>query len=389
LLLFLTIVAVALVPASPAAAPTVGHGPPGVRFYTPPRSLPAGRHGALIRARRLTGSAVLAAASINELLLYRSIGVDGRPTAMSGTVAIPKGTPRRAGWPVISWGHATVGLADRCAPTRSDVLGGYERPLLSRWLRAGFAVVRTDYEGLGTPGVHPDLVGISEAHAMLDMVRAAHAFAPALNLRAVALAGHSVGGHAALWSAAKAPAYTPELRIRATVAFAPSSHLGEQAAALHALTTPSGDLGAVAAVIVRGAQAADAGLHVARLLSPRGRALAPAVLDDCLPQLAAGPFNGVAPADLFKPDANLSRLVAFLSANDPERLSFHTRVRIEQGTADPIVFPALTDQLAHGFASRGLPVAYKRYAGVDHFGLVHAAADDVTAYLEHRLGRAD
>src|SRR3954453_15606921 len=88
LLLFLTIAAAALVPASPAPASTVGRGPPGVRFYTPPRSLPPGRHGALIRARRLTGPAVLAGASVNELLLYRSIGVDGRPTAVSGTVAI-------------------------------------------------------------------------------------------------------------------------------------------------------------------------------------------------------------------------------------------------------------------------------------------------------------
>ncbi len=376
---------VTLVPVSAAAST----GPPGLRFYTPPRSLPAGQHGALIRARRLTGPAVLAGAAVNELLLYRSIGVDGRPTAVSGTVAIPQGTPPRGGWPVISWGHATVGLADRCAPTRSDVLGGYDRPLLRSWLRAGFAVVRTDYEGLGTPGVHPDLVGIPEAHAMLDMVRAAHAFAPALNLRKVALAGHSVGGHAALWSTAKAPAYTPELRIRATVAFAPSSHLGEQAAALRTLTTPSGDLSAVAAVIVRGAQAADPGLHIARLLSARGRALTPAVLDDCLPQLAAGPFNGIAPADLFRPDADLSALIAFLSANDPQTLSFHTPVRIEQGTADPVVFPALTDQLVQGYAGRGLPVTYQRYAGVDHFGLVRAAATDATAYLEHRLDRTE
>ena len=68
LLLFLTIVAMTLAPFS-ASASTVGRGPPGVRFYTPPRSLPAGPHGALIRARRLTGPAVLSGAAVNELLL--------------------------------------------------------------------------------------------------------------------------------------------------------------------------------------------------------------------------------------------------------------------------------------------------------------------------------
>jgi dienelactone hydrolase len=372
-------------PAVSAFAAPSRRGPPGVRFYTPPRTLPAGRHGALIWARPLTGRAVLAGAAVNELLLYRSIGPDGRPVAVSGTVAIPKGRPPRGGWPVISWGHATVGLADRCAPTRSDVLKGYDRPLLRRWLRAGYAVARSDYEGLGTPGVHPDLIGSAEAHAVLDVVRAARAFAPAIDRGAVVLAGHSVGGHAALWATAQAPAYTPDLHIRATVAFAPSSHLAEQAANLHALVTPRGDLGAVAAVIVRGAEAADPALHIARLLTPRGRALYPAVLTGCLPDLAAGPYNGVAPADLFLPDADLSGLVARLAANDPEQLTFHTPVRIEQGTADVVVFPALTDQLVGGYASRGLPVTYKRYPGVDHFGLVRAAAGDASAYLRRRL----
>src|SRR5215475_12662321 len=97
-----------------AALSTVG--PAGTRFYAPPKPLPRGAHGALIWARPLTGKAVLKGAR-NELLLYRSQGVHGA-TAVSGTVAIPKGKPPRGGWPVIAWDHATVGLGDRCAPTR-------------------------------------------------------------------------------------------------------------------------------------------------------------------------------------------------------------------------------------------------------------------------------
>src|SRR5581483_7859371 len=151
------LLAVTLVAASAAGAASaeVRQGPAGTRFYSPPTPLP-----------------------------------------VSGTVAIPKGRAPKGGWPVISWAHATVGLADVCAPTRSDVLGGYERPLLNRWLRAGYAVVRTDYQGLGTPGGNPDLIGTSEAHTVLDIVRAAHAFDRELDLHRVGLAGHSVGGHA-------------------------------------------------------------------------------------------------------------------------------------------------------------------------------------------------
>ena len=57
----------------------------------------------------------------------------------------------------------------------------YAYPLLQRWLKAGYAVVRTDYEGLGTPGVHPYLVGRSEGRSVLDAVRAARALDPRLS----------------------------------------------------------------------------------------------------------------------------------------------------------------------------------------------------------------
>jgi hypothetical protein len=39
-------------------------------------------------------------------------------------------------------------------------------------LAKGYVVVATDYPGLGTPGIHPYLIGISEARAVLDSVRA-------------------------------------------------------------------------------------------------------------------------------------------------------------------------------------------------------------------------
>src|SRR5581483_6838229 len=382
------LLAVTLVAASAAGAASaeVRQGPAGTRFYSPPTPLPAGRHGALIWARKLTGPAVLTSASVNELVLYRSVGFDGTPIAVSGTVAIPKGRAPKGGWPVISWAHATVGLADVCAPTRSDVLGGYERPLLNRWLRAGYAVVRTDYQGLGTPGGNPDLIGTSEAHTVLDIVRAAHAFDRELDLHRVGLAGHSVGGHAALWATALAPGYTPELGIRATVAFAPSSHLAAQATVLRSLTTPDGDLSAVAATIVSATELADPALDVTSLLTPQGAALFPLVQTDCEPALAAGPFASVAPASLFQPNADLSRLIGDLQANDPDGLTFHTPVRIEQGNADTVVLPTLTQALEQEYAAKGLPVSYESYDGVDHFGLVTAAAADATAYLERRLG---
>ena len=46
------------------------------------------------------------------------------------------------------------------------------------------------------------------------------------------IAGHSQGGHAALWATSLAKKYTPELKLRGTLALAPASHIGEQASLL-------------------------------------------------------------------------------------------------------------------------------------------------------------
>ena len=99
---------------------------------------------------------MLKSAKSNTLLLYRSTSVDGKTVAVSGTVAVPKGKAPKGGWPVITWAHGTVGHRRRLrAVARRHAQANYDSPLLNRWLKAGYAVVRTDYEGLGTPGDAP------------------------------------------------------------------------------------------------------------------------------------------------------------------------------------------------------------------------------------------
>src|SRR3954454_16421732 len=147
------------------------------------------------------------------------------------------------------------------------------------------------------------------------MVRAARKLDKTLGKK-IAVAGHSQGGHAALWAAALAKKWTPELSLRGTVAFAPASHLGEQGALLHAVSTPSG-LSGLAAMIVRGADIAKPSLNVSALLSDQAKALYPQIDTKCLGDLdKPDSFGGLAPASLFRSDANLNPLIAQLSAND-------------------------------------------------------------------------
>src|SRR5690349_1303051 len=225
----------ALVLAAPAHA-AVPKGPSGLDFYKPPASVPS-KHGSAIQWRTLTGDAVLKSAASNRLLLYSSTSDDGGKVAVSGTVAVPKGKAPKGGWPVVSWAHGTVGIADACAPSLIGMPGNYDSALLNSWLKAGYAVVRTDYEGLGVPGVtHPYLIGLSEAHSLLDIVRAARKLDPSIG-KSFVLAGHSQGGHAVLWANSQAKKYTPDLKLKGTLALAPASHLGDQASLLTSLTT--------------------------------------------------------------------------------------------------------------------------------------------------------
>ncbi len=86
-------------------------------------------------------------------ILYHSLSATGRDVATSGVVLIPAGTPPQEGWPVIAWAHGTSGVSRLCGPsTMKDVYYGDEG--LMPMVAAGFAVVATDYHGLGTEGPH-------------------------------------------------------------------------------------------------------------------------------------------------------------------------------------------------------------------------------------------
>ena len=392
LALVLSLLLLAALPAAADAA-KVRKGPAGTAFYKPPSKLPGHGHGGLIWARKLTGTAALKGRSGNRLVLYRSTGIAGKPVAESGTVSVPKGKAPKGGWPVITYGHGTTGIADACAPSRDSgsnpahTLINYAYPLLQSWLKAGYAVVRTDYEGLGTPGDHPYLIGRSEGYAMLDMVRAARKLDKRLGRRVI-IAGHSQGGQAALWAASLAGKWTPELKVRGTVALAPVSHLSEQAALLPAFKDPGG-LSGLASIILRGLDIGAPQLGVSGDLGDRAAAFYPLTLTRCLHQLEQpDAYGSVAPADLIRAGVDTGPITAALTKlEDPEDLTIRTNLRVQQGTADATVFKAFTDPLVDSFRKRGTPISYKTYEGVDHDGAVKDArsAKDATSYIRSRL----
>src|SRR5215204_5871948 len=379
---------VALLGGSTAAEAKVSKGPPGLAFYEPPKPLPR-QHGTLIWARKAGGRVPLENARYTKLVLYSSKTPQGKTVAVSGSVAVPRGKPPKGGWPVISWAHGTTGVADVCAPTRdfagtpNPTGGGYISPELNAWLAAGYAVLRTDYQGLGTPGKHPYLVGKAEGRGVIDIVQAARELDGRIGKRYL-IAGHSQGGHAALFAAGEARKYLPKLRLRGTVAFAPASHLLEQASLLALVTSPS-PISALAVLILDGASTQSRQIEVNRVLSDRALALYPLLRTECIGQLLApSEYGGLAPSELQRPGADLSALNPVLAAMNP-RVRSRAPIQIEQGESDTIVLKQYTDQLRDELLAAGNQLIYKTYPGIDHVGVVTAGEADALAFFEQAL----
>ena len=194
-------------------------------FYTPPSSLPAA-NGDVIRSR----SSVFTADPDKRTpvpgtkawqVLYRSTSATGAAIAVSGTVIVPT-TPWVGGSrPLLSWAVGTRGLGDACAPSYSLANGfDYEETFIAAALARGWAVAITDYQGLGTPGVHTYVVGKAEGHAVLDVARAAERLSGTglSSSSPVGVMGYLQGGGAAAFAAQLAPSYAPDLKLKGVAA---------------------------------------------------------------------------------------------------------------------------------------------------------------------------
>ncbi|GGK58859.1 alpha/beta fold hydrolase [Nocardia camponoti] len=370
--------------------------PSGAAFYVPPAPLPDGEHGDPIWAAELAGVAAFAEAATNERVLYRSENVHGEPIVVSGIIALPKHPA--PGNPVVSWAHGTVGAADLAAPSRDTVDGPAHQVnvephgLVNDLLRAGYAVVATDYEGLGTPGNHPYLVGESEARSVLDIVRAARILHPELSGN-VAVLGHSQGGHAAIFAAHHAPKWTPELRLVGVTAYAPGASVADGFRLIPQSPITHEVIGFFPLFLI-GAVAADPSIDLRALLTDRAYEL---YQRDIPTRSRFGlseeeSFGGILGTDLLKPEAidgpDYQKVLAVLEANNPVVTS-EVGLRVVQGLDDPRVLAvttsALVDQLTELNGSEN--VEYVTYETVadnpisPHFGVLTTDTPATLAWL--------
>jgi len=211
-----------LVLASAASAAPV-EGPAGEAFYTPPETLPEGGPGTLIWYRPATLNLGTEAPAVKAWdVLYKSTAQLGTTNAVTGTVIVPTAAWTGSGQrPVVTLAEGTQGLGHQCAPSLQLAAGTeYDAGEILATLKKGYAAVVTDYPGYTTGAIPEYTAGRSEAHSVLDIVKAAQQL-PGSGVSTsapVAIWGYSQGGQAAGWAAQISSSYASSLDVVGTAA---------------------------------------------------------------------------------------------------------------------------------------------------------------------------
>lgn len=340
--------------------------------------------GEVLRHEALPENELLRGSVSGQRILYSSTsGVDGeKPVVVSGAVYFPEGEPPEVGWPVVAWGHGTVGIADICAPSWA---GRPWRDLayLERWLDEGFVIVATDYEGLGTPGIHPYMFSRSAAYSILDSVRAVLQSDSRVK-NEVVLVGQSQGGGAVLSAGGYAASYSPDLNIRAVVATGAGLLGAASPGALGAAGADIDPTTAYALYIALTLSAVD-GISPDRMLSPKAMSVYSQANGRCIDGLeydaAMARLNW---ANTLGPEA-LPLLASYADRMNAPLESYAIPVFMGTGTADVDVPAPMQDALAAKLCEAGAVVLHQTYEGLDHSEVVNVSISDSLPFVRQLM----
>jgi hypothetical protein len=356
-------------------------------FYDPPSPLPEGQPGDLIRVEPVDAYLVpgLRLRARAWRILYRSTSATGEPTAVSGTVLLPRGKGRVRS--LIGYAIGTHGIGDAAAPSRLLPRGyEWEAGLMAMALARGWGLAITDYQGLGTPGDHTYMVGRALGPNVLDAMRAARVLAPEeLPVDGpAAIIGYSEGGAAAAWAAQLQATYAPDVSLSAVVAGA--------AAADVEVAGPSLDGTFFSFFMAYGGigyAAAYPELDLDSYLTPMARARIGALRESTIVQAMLFGPRYIHASDLTEPNVlEMPDWRARLRENRLGMIAPETPVLLHHARRDQIVSFQQSVGLRDDWEKLGADVRlYVTRGGVDHISGAVAGTPVALDWLARRLGR--
>lgn len=198
---------------SVTAAPDFGPVNMGEFYATIPEINSDAKLGSIIKSEKIPTTTKNAQA---WKIVYVSSDVQDRKTLATGIIVIPKGDHTSAGRPIIAWAHGTTGTAQTCGPSQvldpAQPLNQYFMPKGNSWtdfgipaldafIKAGYVIVATDYQGLGAGGRHQYTIAATQARDVINSIRAAAAFGEAHTSDKALVYGWSQGGGATIAAA--------------------------------------------------------------------------------------------------------------------------------------------------------------------------------------------
>lgn len=311
-----------------------------------------------------------------QRIMYRTMDAHGAATAASGTyfdASLPwiGAGPR----PLVVLGPGTQGQGDQCAPSRLfqdgvhynaplDFAVEYEVLQVHALLSRGIDVVVTDYQGLGTAGMHSYVDRRAQGHAMLDAARAVKAL-PGSRIgddNPIGFWGYSQGGGAAASAAEMQPSYAPDLDVRGTYAGGPPADLRAVAAALDG-GLATGLLGYAVNSIYAGYPETRADIDGA--LAPAGRQALDEIAAQCVPETIAR-YGLHRTTEWTKDGRSLAELIDALpsvsAVVDEQRIGRSTPgspVLIVQGRNDDLIPHTQATRLAADWCAQGATVEFR------------------------------
>ncbi len=337
---------------------------------------------------------------------YMSCDLNDVPHEATGLIIAP--TETGSARPIMTWCHGTTGLGDAACPSaqsdpareldlyftpQSTAQIDYGVPGLQSFINDGWVVCATDYQGLGSPGMHQYNVNRTNARDAVFIAQAARHLDAGAG-RALTCIGWSQGGAAAAAVAELDATDFGDLTLVGVVAMSPSvskialqSPLGPSAA----LSDPSAPPDTHLIMFFAGIQAAEpASLALSEVFTPLGMEIIQTAWDiqpahhltDTVNRLARlkGPVLNAKPTNF---DAWKAAVIAGSAATRKPIAPVLVCIdSFDGGTVTPVPWQTAYVEAVKGF---GGIVDVREYPHDDHFALPQSSIVDAREWLTNLL----
>jgi Secretory lipase len=356
--------------ATPAREIRPLHTLPLTAFYDSPHPLPPGKPGELIRSEPIDEYNLPFELSALRIL-YHSRTAHGEDVPVSAVVLVPEGKPPASGWPVVAWAHEFRGAARQCAPSLMKNLGA--GPLLAMYANLGYAVVATDYSGLGADSGHAVLDMQSNALDVIYSVSAARAAVKGIGAKWIAL-GPFQGSLAAV-AVAETDLHDPNyLGSVATSGIADAQQAYERFA-------PGSSSIRMLLVLASTVKALFPEFQVSDMLKDAALPAYQRVARTC-----GGETDPEFTNEMLKPGWESNRFVKeFFSRNTPGQKRARGPLLVISGEVDPAIPSDVSEKTVARMCKQGDRVLFLKYPDVDASGVMGASVADQISWIKARF----